>query len=166
MKVVEKILLSTCFLVIMSITSVGQANVLDGAIEWHGHYYKVFQMQMTWYDAKKFCESMGGHLVTAETQEENNILKSILWKLECNRYKQHWYGGFIDENSSWMWVTGIPINYSNWSDSRWNDSMWNSETAISVYCGDDPKWSTSKRFIPYLVFCEWESASNAHESNM
>lgn len=169
MKTFTKIFLTACFLAIMLTCSVTQAHVLDGAIEWNGHYYKVFQIAMSWYDADKFCKSMGGHLVTAETQEENEILKRILWKSESNRYKQHWYGGLFNDNAGWMWVTGTPINYSDWADSYWKKSsaLWNPEVAISVWCGDNPKWSTTKRFISYYFpFCEWESAADAHESNM
>lgn len=169
MKILAKIFSLTCFITVMSVCSVTQAHVLDGAIEWNGHYYKVFQMQMTWYDADKFCKSMGGHLVTAETQEENEILKRILWKSESNRYKQYWYGGFFNDNSGWMWVTGVSINYSDWINGANFDKsspLWNPEVAISVWCGDNPQWSTSARFVKYCPFCEWESASAAHESNM
>lgn len=145
------------------------ANVLDGAIEWKGHYYKPFKMQLTWYDAKAFCESMGGHLVTAETPEENEILKRILWKSESNRYKQYWYGGFFTDNSGWIWVTGSSINYSDWfSSANWNKSspLWNPEVAISVWCDDNPQWSTSARFVKYCPFCEWDSSEVAHESSL
>lgn len=169
MKTLAKLFRLMCLFAVMSSCSMTQAHVLDGAIEWKGHYYKPFKMQMTWYEAKAFCESMGGHLVTAETAEENEILKRILWKSESNRHKQYWYGGFFNGNSGWMWVTGSSINYSDWTKGANFDKsspLWNPEVAISVFCNDNPQWSTSARFVKYFPFCEWESATNAHESNM
>lgn len=58
----KKFFFATLLVALMSIGSVGQAHVLDGAKEWNGHYYKAFEFQLNWEQAKKFCESMGFHL--------------------------------------------------------------------------------------------------------
>lgn len=66
MTIIRKFFFATLLVSLMSSCSVSQAHVLDGAKEWNGHYYKAFEFQLNWEQAKNFCESMGGHLATAE----------------------------------------------------------------------------------------------------
>lgn len=75
MRFIKTFFFITFLAAVMSIGSVGQAHVLDGATEWNGHYYKIFRMPMNWGRANAFCKSVGGHLATAETQAENEMLK-------------------------------------------------------------------------------------------
>ncbi len=39
------------------------------------HKYTVFNLGMTWTEAKAYCESLGGHLATISSQEEQNIIQ-------------------------------------------------------------------------------------------
>lgn len=49
----------------------------DGILEFNGHYYKVFNESLTWYEAENACETMGGHLVTITSQEEQDFVFEI-----------------------------------------------------------------------------------------
>ena len=68
---------------------------------------------MVWTDASVMAQSYGGHLATITSQEEQDFLGN--------------YGGWIgltDENveGQWEWVTGEPVNYTNWIDGEPNDA--------------------------------------------
>lgn len=159
MKAVGKIFLAGLFLAIMSICSVSQAHVLDGAKEWNGHYYKIFQMQMPWEQANKFCQSMGGHLATAETQAENEMLKDLVIKQKGGEY---WIGGYCKDNI-WRWITGKTItDYFDWANSPPSGD----DRRIQMLGYREGKWDWSYNTYRKLFICEWESAANAHESNM
>lgn len=76
----------------------------------NGHFYQRIDVPMSWHDAKKDCESRGGHLATVASAEEN---KFIYRKFA----KDHvcWLGGTDEiEEGTWRWVTGEPFAYHNW----------------------------------------------------
>lgn len=161
MRVLGKFLFAGLFLTIMSFCSVTQAHVLDGATEWHGHYYKVFQMRMNWHEAKRFCENVGGHLATAETREENEAIKKIIIRQTNNKNNSYWLGAYSESNGMWRWVTGkILSDYYDW----WEREYPGSEQFMKLcFYSEDAYWHSSGS-EKLLFICEWESASNAHES--
>lgn len=69
-----------------------------------------------WAEAKEYCESLGGHLVTITSQEENDFLSSLNPQKEWVYY--YWIGLYNEGTSStskWQWVTGEELNYSNYA---------------------------------------------------
>lgn len=167
MTIIRKFFFAVFLATLMSTCSVSQAHVLDGAKEWNGHYYKIFQMQMTWNDAKSFCESMGGHLATAETQAENEMLKTLVVKGANGQGKYYWIGGYETKQGIWKWITGKTIaDYFDWVEYR--SSFYGSygEHKIRMYSSKDGKWDAGVTSSQYEFICEWESYDNAHESNM
>ena len=77
------------------------------SIEFNGHYYKMFDSSMTWQEAKAECESLGGHLVTVTSQEEQDFIQTLIENGEKNQY---WLG--LDTETGW--VTGEELLYTNW----------------------------------------------------
>ena len=43
----------------------------------NGHKYKVFKEKVTWHEAKKRCEDMGGYLATMTTKGENKFVAKL-----------------------------------------------------------------------------------------
>ncbi len=150
----------------LMIFSNANAHVLDESMEWNGHYYKAFEMDMKWDDAAKFCQSMGGHLATAETREENEMLKHILEKKEGGY--RYWLGGVRDKKGIWRWVTGKVFgNYFDWTNGK--QRAWNSGGGDYLAMDKTSKcqWTNLKggsNEHPFL--CEWESKEAAHDSDM
>lgn len=167
MRIFGKLLFAGLFFAMMSICSVGHAHVLDGAIEWNGHYYKVFEMPMTWDNADTFCKSMGGHLATAETQAENEMIKNLVVKNANGRGKYYWIGGYETKQNIWKWITGKTIaDYFDWVNNRASFYGHYGKHKIRMYSSANGKWDAGVASDNYEFICEWESASAAHESNM
>ena len=140
-----------------------EANVLSNAIEWEGHHYKVFEMEMNWHDAKRFCESVGGHLATAETAQENEAIKRIILRMTNNkRWVSYWMGAYSEESGLWRWLTGrVLLDYYDWGE---NEPKGKSERAMRVnFTAEKSYWITDGLSWSRQFVCEWESAESAHE---
>ncbi len=77
------------------------------AAEFRGRRYLFIPKFMRWGDARKFCEELGGHLVTITSAEENDFVTS-LFRGAC----WFWMGLVVGEKGP-EWVTGEPFAYKN-----------------------------------------------------
>ncbi len=109
-------------------------------VQYNEHYYYLYEnMNYTWEEAKEYCESLGGHLVTITSQNEQNIVEDMVEEGTQNCY---WVGGYdIDEN--WHWVTGEDFSYTNWSDGEPNNFTSQGEDSLVVYRLENPMVSIS-----------------------
>lgn len=158
-----KIFTVALFVALMSFGSVSQAHVLDGAKELDGHYYKLFQSKVKWDYAKKFCESMGGYLTTIESERENEV---IVEAVSNGPGWHYWIGAYRDSNKMWRWINGKAITgYTNWRNSGQGDKLSLTHKVVGAkngtWYGINSSFESCSGFI-----CEWDSAEDAHESNM
>lgn len=132
------------------------------------HRYKVFNEGMTWQDAAKRCENLGGHLATITSdQEQTEIYRLLMQHAEKHGY---WLGGFRGRLGNWEWITGEPFTYANWAYGEPNNA--NGVEDIIMILGDrnrDKFWFATWNDIgsdasdhPYFgqanfgFICEWE----------
>ncbi|MBQ7170503.1 MAG: putative Ig domain-containing protein, partial [Synergistaceae bacterium] len=78
----------------------------------NGHRYRIYPDGMTWSEAKAYCESLGGHLVTIASQEEQNVVASLVLSGDKNSY---WLGGQKNDNDAWSWIDGSAWDYTHWA---------------------------------------------------
>ncbi|MBQ7170282.1 MAG: putative Ig domain-containing protein, partial [Synergistaceae bacterium] len=78
----------------------------------NGHRYRIYPDGMTWTQAKEYCESLGGHLVTITSQEEQNVVASLVLSGDKNSY---WLGGQKNDNDAWSWIDGSAWDYTHWA---------------------------------------------------
>ena len=151
----KQILCSTALVSTLMISS-AQANVLDGATEHNWHYYKAFEFDLSWKDAKEFCESMGGHLATAENFEENAVIQRLV-----DAGGKDWYriGGYKDDRNIYRWINGSIIMDSNW------DSGQPRHGVVCMLKKNEGKWVTGNADDRAPFICEWDDESKAHDSN-
>ena len=163
-----KIFIVVLFICLMSFESVTQAHVLDGAKEWNGHYYKMIAMQMRWDNADKFCKSIGGHLATAETSAENEMIKEIVNRYTESKDAKFWIGGTLTKEGIWKWVTGKTIvDYFDWANGAPEGySVQNEQKRLLMSRSDNSKWRIGVYDWSYQFVCEWEKAEDAHESTL
>ena len=83
--------------------------------------YTLHDVALTWNKAQEACRKMGAHLVTMETTEEWNKVKSfIAEKVTKSGSYTHWYIGLRKEGETWKWTeAGSPGVVVATDDSRW-----------------------------------------------
>ena len=83
-----------------------------------GNKYILFESNVSWNEAKRICESYGGHLVTITSAEENSVVKSLASKAKNNV----WYGATDKETEGvWKWITGEAFTFSDWATGEPNN---------------------------------------------
>lgn len=84
----------------------------------NGHRYQFVPGQFTWTEAEANAKSMGGHLVTLTSQEENDWVWSTFspWLpsqlTSSSRTRGWWVGGMLSPEKEWRWVTGEPFEFN------------------------------------------------------
>ena len=116
----------------------------------NGHSFKFFNDSLTWLDAKKHCEAIGGHLATSTSADKNDFLHTLR---EGNII---WLGG-TDENDegNWRWITGETWDYSNWYSGEPNNKN-NSQHYLSFYNSSKSLWGDAENDSDNPFICEWD----------
>lgn len=122
-----------------------------------GHRYLAVYTQMNWNDARDYCRNMKGDLVTITSEQENQFV----YELNPNT----WIGlSDAIEEGNWKWVTGEPLEYTNWAEGEPN----NCSDCTNVYMeeGEDfagfkgnapEKWNDCPIEVSSFV-CEWDAS--------
>jgi hypothetical protein len=94
---------------------------------------------MAWADAEAYAVSLGGHLVTINDQAEQDWLEATFDQPEL------WIG-FSDLalEGTWVWSSGEPVTYTNWSSGEPNDNEGSEDAAVmnwlhAEWPGPDPQ---------------------------
>lgn len=92
---------------------------MQGAFEFDGHHFKIFNDHLTWREAQDLCEENDGHLVTLETADKyDEIVKAIE---EDGIQNWHYWLGATDEEreGEWKWVTGDAVfsGFTRWDNT-------------------------------------------------
>jgi serine/threonine protein kinase len=147
-------------------TPVG-AVMPKGMVAFNGHRYQFFPDILTLPEARTRAEDMGGHLVTINSKEENDwVATQFVSKLPLKQAL--WLGGTKDGTTGqWRWVTGEPIEFTQWGAGEPNPNPNAGEPALQFSHSEKygPEWGDIKengvgaadRRGGYLV--EWDSES-------
>ncbi len=124
------------------------SQIPEDAIEYNGHYYKLYNETMLWTEAERACEKMSGHLVTITSKDEQQkIVEMIETYSEAEKYN-FWIGGSDSEQEgTFRWVTGEPIpldmstegGYENWKSGQPNNNDTSAEgdqDYLQICCTD------------------------------
>ena len=135
-------------------TSSGGLPGIPDAVEYNGHFYKIYLDSLNWDEARQECIKLGGHLATITDEEEQAFIEGL-----NTRKKDLWIGGFLEtENYEWRWVTEEAFEYTHWADGEPNNSsnVKSNETKIAVW----PKeWNdlNAASWEQSGYICEWDS---------
>lgn len=72
------------------------------------HKYLAVLAPVSWAEARKMCEEMGGHLAYAETREELEFLAKLS-RAHLHR-RGLWLGAEDRRPDGWSWLNGQPVN--------------------------------------------------------
>jgi hypothetical protein len=77
--------------------------------------YQIVSEPFLWTDAKSNAEARGGHLGTITSEEEWQLIRTLL-EPEFSSFERVWLGGTDAETEgSWKWVTGENLVYHRWA---------------------------------------------------
>ncbi len=112
----------------------------------NGQEYAIYDIGYNWDISKKFCEEYNGHLVTIESQEEQNFIESLL---RYGKRRFYFIGGKRMDNKKeeWEWVTGEEFDYVNWGNNEPN----NTAECFSIIDNDEEfgKWNDVVNKVRY-----------------
>lgn len=97
-----------------------EVELTERVIEFGGHTYKFVPTKMSWKNAKKAAESMGGYLVCITSQAEQEAIEGLI---AINRQVLPTWIGLTDEEKEgeFKWVNGEKTNYTNWGSGNPNN---------------------------------------------
>jgi hypothetical protein len=151
--------------------------------ELNGHVYCCFQVINAFTDpskagplasmwgAERFCESLGGHLATLTSPEENSFVLSFAYHVTSGYI---YFGLYYDwDDGSWKWVTGEPVEYTAWKTIEPDDPIFDDNSPgyarykLNLF-GNHVSYSTRWENAPMLLvsgntyigdsifICEWD----------
>ena len=123
------------------------------------HSYAFYNIGSTWADAKAYCESLGGHLATITSKEENDYVYNLLTQSE---YDSAYFGlSDSEQEGVWKWVTGEPFTYNNWHTGEPNSHYSAEDYAMFYWQFPDGTWNdgdfggrTDRGGTVFI--CEWD----------
>jgi len=132
---------------------------------YNSHAYCLIYPPKIWFFAKKYCEKIGGHLVTITNESENIFVKKLM-----NGTNKIWLGASDYTNKGkWRWVTGEKWEYNNWGKSQPTNYDRISFLSMCKKCStcyystenkQTYEWRNDMKntFSPFI--CEWEKDRN------
>jgi len=129
-------------------------QVSVGTTKYNSHYYRIYTSYATWDEAKRFCETRGGHLATITNQVEQNFIDSLNSTNSCL-----WVGGYREDDFDWHWITGEDWNYTNWSDGEPNnsDEIMANENRVALWPNQWNDINTNNTTQVVGFICEFDS---------
>lgn len=155
-------------------------KVSSDTVEFNGNYYKLFDLSLSWEEAKAYCENLGGHLVTITSSNEQEFIED---NLLSNSVAMNYYflGGFRENLSEeWYWITNEDFVYSNWNLDEEATQQINGQNYIIIgginatklqkkfswishHNIDDSYQEWATKYTGFI--CEWENSSNIETDN-
>lgn len=131
---------------------------------WKGHTYKILDTVKSWHGAKTYCESLDGHLVTITSEEEQNVVATLLKQAATWNYFGYWMGAQKDTQKApkWHWVTGEAFKYAKFSEGQ--PDGYGDYLQMYNY-PDQGNWDDTASYAnveiqggyyPHGMICEWE----------
>ena len=106
------------------------SQIPSDAVKYNGHSYKLIDMGLTWKEAKAYCESLGGHLVTITSGMEQTFVQDLIVNRGTKGY--YWTGGTKNSSGNFVWITGENFSYMNWGNGE-PDNHGGIENSIAIY---------------------------------
>ncbi len=167
------------FCAVMPISAFAKDDESQEITSYNGHRYQLFDMPMDWNEAEAYCESLGGHLATITSEEEQADLEELLAIGTKNAY---WLGASdLNYDGNWQWITNEEFSYHNWANQQ-PDRYLKSENSLMIYREANPlnkdsgfgQWNdlspdgtceddTFFGLDNFGFICEWESVDSPVE---
>jgi hypothetical protein len=131
----------------------------------NGHWYEYVEMaeNVIWEDAKNMAVSMGGHLATITSDEENQwVIQNVVVPNDptglvggplLGGFQNHSSPSYSEPDGGWEWVTGEPWGFTAWQSGEPNDVAGGSDY-LQIWRWSALGWNdTSNNAGPNTQFC-------------
>ncbi|XP_030285702.1 type-2 ice-structuring protein-like isoform X2 [Sparus aurata] len=93
---------------------------------------------MTWADAEKHCQTLGGNLASVHSFDEQHAIQSMIQRLTLG-FPETWLGGYdATQEGTWFWSDGTDFSYTFWATGEPDDSR-DADCLLMNY-GDEEKF--------------------------
>ena len=107
-----------------------QANVTASS-EYGGNRYVLIDRNITWTEAAKYCELLGGHLVTIDSVGEKRFINDFI----KNGKREWYYLGARKSNDEWKWLNNTNVTLLDWGENASNwDGLYLMEYKSHLKC--------------------------------
>jgi len=114
---------------------------------------------MSWEEAKAYCESLGGYLVTITSAEEQKFIEDYINE-KGYKNKRFWLGfSDVAKEGTWNWVTGESNKYTNWGKSL--DNGYEGTQDYAALVGFDTTYGAGKK----VNFGQWDDVQKSKQSD-
>lgn len=121
------------FCTVMPISAFANDDEIQEIISDNGHRYQLFDTSMNWNEAEAYCESLGGHLLTINSDEEQQLINNNI--LSIGTKNTYYIGMYRDNNAGeWKWITNESVDFFNWDEGEPNNT---NENYVHMYRGMD-----------------------------
>lgn len=87
----------------------------------NGHTYYLLEAS-SWTDGEASAQSLGGHLATVRSSDENNWIYSTVLRPD-GAFRRGWLGlNDIDSEGNFVWTSGEPVTFTNWGGGEPNNA--------------------------------------------
>ena len=122
----------------------------------NGHAYAVKRVNMNWLDAEAYCESVGGHLATITSAEEEEFIYKEFFE-NAKLPNIFFLGTIVKKGQDYKWITGEEYHYASWMERRTDDNRFyewaNSYAALRGRYGI---LFSSKELVDHFDPLKWE----------
>ena len=125
----------------------------------NGNEYRLYNTDLSWKEAYKFCEQSGGHLVTVESKAEQEFITDFAKKYSTK--DRIWLGANdILTEGKWAWVTGESFNYTNWNVGEPNNAVDEDYLMMEKTNGkwNDTRLAREHTANKFSFICEFENS--------
>lgn len=143
----------------------GTSETLENKESFQGHTYQFFDTPMSWSSAEEMCVSLGGHLISINSMEE----QSFAMRLTKNANAENiWTGGYYNTlKKKWLWTDGSDFSYTNWD--VWYNYEGEAVSQPDNWSGDEYCIRYANQSIDfgdyYVNFGGWLDTANESDGN-
>ena len=122
-----------------TVTEEAQNSIPEDAVAYNGHHYKLYNVSGTWSDAKGWCESVDGHLVTITSSEEEAFVEQLIEDYQSEDMHHFWLGATDRDRAEddFIWVTGEKMTYKHFEPGQPNHKEGQDYLEIQATLGDN-----------------------------
>ncbi len=128
------------------------ARIPRDALRYKGHHYKFFANPMTWHVARRYCESLGGHLLRIESAAEHAFVLQAIKK--GGLVKNMWIDGSdAVTEGQWFFRNGKKMSFAKWRQGEPDNHQGHQHTA---HIGPKGLWWDTYGTARTPFICEWD----------